>query len=104
MLSDPIRLEIVELLAESERTAGEIAAHFPVSGPAISRHLRVLRESGVATYRQDAQRRIYALNPASLQEVEEWAGDVLRRWRTRFDALGRHLDAMAAQDAGGKTT
>ena len=103
MLSDPIRLEIVELLAESERTAGEIAAHFPVSGPAISRHLRVLRESGVATFRQEAQRRVYALNPASVQEVEDWAGDVLRRWRTRFDALGRHLDAMAAQDAGGKT-
>ena len=103
-LADPVRLEIVELLAESERTAGEIAAHFPVSGPAISRHLRVLRESGVATYRQDAQRRIYALNPASLEEIEDWAGGLLRRWRTRFDALGRHLDDMAAREAGGKQT
>jgi DNA-binding transcriptional ArsR family regulator len=104
VLADPVRLEIVELLAESERTAGQIAAHFPVSGPAISRHLRVLRESGVATYRQDAQRRIYALNPASIEEVEDWAGGLLRQWRSRFDALGRHLDDLAAKDnrAGGK--
>src|SRR4051794_17233851 len=104
VLADPVRLEIVELLAESERTAGEIAAHFPVSGPAISRHLRVLRESGVATYRQDAQRRIYALNPASLEAVEDWAGGLLRQWRSRFDALGKHLDDLAAKDnrAGGK--
>src|SRR3954452_10419325 len=102
VLADPVRLEIVELLAESERTAGEIAAHFPVSGPAISRHLRVLRESGVATYRQDAQRRIYALDPASLQEVQEWATGLLQQWRSRFDALGRHLDDLAAEEAGGK--
>jgi DNA-binding transcriptional ArsR family regulator len=106
VLADPVRLEIVELLAQSERTAGEIAAHFPVSGPAISRHLRVLRESGVATYRQDAQRRIYALNPASLEEVEDWAAGLLRTWHQRFDALGKHLDELAAKErtrAGGKT-
>ena len=101
VLADPVRFEIVELLAESERTAGEIAAHFPITGPAISRHLRVLRESGVATYRQDAQRRVYALNPASLEEVEDWASGVLRRWRTRFDALGAHLDTLAAEETGG---
>ena len=102
VLADPVRFEIVELLAESERTAGEIAAHFPVSGPAISRHLRVLRESGVATYRQDAQRRIYALNPKAIADVEDWAGGLLRTWRSRFDALGKHLDELAAKEAGGK--
>jgi DNA-binding transcriptional ArsR family regulator len=102
VLADPVRLEIVELLAESERTAGEIAAHFPVSGPAISRHLRLLRESGVATYRQDAQRRIYALNPASLEEVQDWASRLLLQWRSRFDALGLHLDDLAAKEPRGK--
>jgi DNA-binding transcriptional ArsR family regulator len=95
VLADPVRFEIVELLAESERTAGEIAAHFPVSGPAVSRHLRVLRESGIASYRQDAQRRIYALNPKAIAEVEDWAARLLRTWQARFDALGRHLDDLA---------
>src|SRR3954447_25230254 len=102
VLADPVRLEIVELLAESERTAGEIAAHFPVSGPAISRHLRVLRESGVATYRQDAQRRIYALNPRAIADVEDWAGSLLRTWRTRFGDLGAHLDDLAASEKAKK--
>ena len=51
-----------------------------------------------STYRQDAQRRIYALNPASLEEVEEWAGGLLRQWRSRFDALGKHLDDLAAKE------
>jgi DNA-binding transcriptional ArsR family regulator len=94
-LADPVRREIVEMLAESERTAGDIASRFPVSGPAISRHLRVLRESGVATYRQDGQRRIYALNPTTLADVHGWAGQLLTQWRSRFEALGRHLDQAA---------
>ena len=97
VLADPVRLEIVEMLAEAEHTAGEIAARFPISGPAISRHLRVLRESGVATCRQEAQRRIYSLNPAPVAEVEEWANRLLDQWRGRFDALGRHLDNIAAK-------
>ena len=99
VLADPVRHRIVEMLAERERTAGEIAAGFPVSGPAISRHLRVLRESGVATYRQDAQRRVYALDPSSLAEVEDWARRLREQWRTRFEALGRHLDQVA-QESG----
>lgn len=98
MLADPTRRRIVELLAEGERPAGEIASHFEVSGPAISRHLRVLRESGIATYRRDAQRRVYALNPEPIEEVDRWMHDTLVRWRSRFDELGRHLDAMAEEE------
>jgi DNA-binding transcriptional ArsR family regulator len=102
VLGDPVRLEIVEMLAAQERTAGEIASRFAVSGPAVSRHLRVLREAGVATYRQEAQRRVYALNPSTLNDVEGWAHQLLQQWQTRFEALGRHLDNVASK-TGDKT-
>jgi DNA-binding transcriptional ArsR family regulator len=96
VLADPIRAQIVELLATSERSAGEIAAHFPVSGPAVSRHLRILRESGIATYRVDAQRRVYRLDPVELTRAQQWLDHQLASWRDRFDALGEHLDDVAA--------
>ena len=97
-LADPVRRKIVELLADGERPAGEIASHFDVSGPAISRHLRVLRDTGVATYRRDAQRWVYALNPESITEVDRWMRDTLLRWQQRFDALGAHLDEMEEEE------
>jgi DNA-binding transcriptional ArsR family regulator len=97
-LADPTRRRIVELLADGDRPAGEIASHFDVSGPAISRHLRVLREVGVANYRRDAQRWVYALNPDSITEVDRWMRDTLLRWQKRFDALGEHLDRMEAEE------
>ena len=85
------------MLAERDRSAGEIAARFPVTGPAISRHLRVLRTSGVATYRQRGQSRIYSLNPESLESVASWASALARQWRQRFDALGDYLDRTEEQ-------
>ena len=97
-LADPTRRRIVELLAEGERPAGEIAEHFDVSGPAISRHLRVLRECGVATYRRDAQRWVYALDPGPITELDRWMRDTLLRWQRRFDDLGRHLDDTWKED------
>lgn len=97
VLSDPVRTEIVEMLAARDRTAGEIAACFPITGPAISRHLRVLRSSGVATYRQRGQSRIYSLNPASLESVASWATALSRQWHQRFDALGDYLDRTEEQ-------
>ena len=93
-LADPTRRRIVELLADRERPAGEIAEQFDVSGPAISRHLRVLRQTGVATFRRDAQRWVYALNPETITELDRWMRDTLLRWQRRFDALGEQLDAM----------
>jgi DNA-binding transcriptional ArsR family regulator len=92
VLADPIRLEIIEMLAKGDHTSGDIAAKFPVTGPAISRHLRVLRESGIAVYRQDAQSRIYSLNPEPLGTVADWTSRVTQLWRERFDALGQYLD------------
>ena len=93
-LADPIRAEIVELLATGDRTAGEIAARFDVSRPAVSRHLRVLRETGLATVRNEAQRRVYRLNPAPLLDLDDWMRRQRRHWEARLDALGRHLDRM----------
>jgi len=93
-LADPTRRRIVELLAEGERPAGEIASNFGLTGPAISKHLRVLRATGVATYRRDAQRWVYALNPEPIEELDRWMRDTLATWQRRFDALGTHLDRM----------
>jgi len=97
-LADPTRRRIVELLSDGDMPAGEIAARFDVSGPAISRHLRVLREVGVASYKRDAQRWVYALNPESISEVDRWMRDTLLRWQKRFDALGEHLDRMEKEE------
>ena len=71
-LADPVRREIVELLATGEMAAGEIAERFPVTRPAISRHLRVLREAGLVTSEVRAQRRVYRLERAPLAELDAW--------------------------------
>jgi DNA-binding transcriptional ArsR family regulator len=91
-LADPTRAEIVELLAGGDHTAGDIAARFPVSGPAISRHLRVLRHAGVIAYRREAQSRVYRLEPKALDEAEAWFRRCRQQWESRLDSLGRHLD------------
>jgi DNA-binding transcriptional ArsR family regulator len=87
VLAEPTRLRIVELLAEGERSAGEIASHFETSRPGISRHLRVLREHGLVRAREDAQRRLYSLDPAPLEELDEWLQRYRRFWSNRLDAL-----------------
>lgn len=92
-LADPIRRRLLELVARGERTAGELASEFSVSRPAISRHLRVLRDSGLVTWRGQAQQRLYRLNPAPLEEAAAWIERTRDQWTTRLDALERHLDA-----------
>ena len=94
-LADETRVRIVELLAGRDLSAGELAAHFTVSRPAVSRHLRVLREAGLTTVSRDAQRRVYRLNPAPLRELEAWIAENRRFWERRLDALGTHLDEVA---------
>src|SRR5579859_7353853 len=93
-LADPTRREIVAMLAAGERNAGEIAGRFPIAGPSVSRHLKVLRESGVVSYRQQATSRVYRLEPAKLEEVRQWMDAQLDVAKARFDRLGAHLDAM----------
>lgn len=93
-LSDPIRAHIVELLAVKDLEAGAIAARFDVSRPAVSRHLRVLREAGVVASRGEATKRVYSLRPESLIELVRWTEKIRRMNEARLDALGRHLDEM----------
>ena len=90
-LADPTRRRIVELLAERDRDAGELGSHFPVSQPAISRHLRVLREGGLVRVRPLAQRRLYSLDPAPLEELDDWLGHYRDFWQQRLDALDTQL-------------
>jgi DNA-binding transcriptional ArsR family regulator len=97
-LADPTRREIVALLAQGERLAGDIATRFPVSGPAISRHLRVLRESQVVSFRQDGQARVYRLEPEGLRHAERWMAAQLARLEARFGALGAHLETMKKRE------
>jgi DNA-binding transcriptional ArsR family regulator len=90
-LADPTRRQIVELLAERERDAGEIASHFDVSRPAVSRHLRVLREHGLVRSRGEAQRRVYSLEPGPLEEIDAWLARYRVFWTNRLDALDVQL-------------
>lgn len=96
-LADDSRVQIVELLARQDMTAGAIADHFTVSRPAVSKHLRVLRDAGLVTVTPDANRRIYRLDPRPLDDLASWAEQQRQLWEVRLDALGRHLDAKAAR-------
>jgi DNA-binding transcriptional ArsR family regulator len=90
-LADPTRRRIVELVAEGERSAGEIAAAFSISRPGVSKHLRVLREQGVVTTRDHGTRRLYSLEPRALDEVDDWIVRCRSFWANRLDALETEL-------------
>lgn len=92
-ISDPTRRRIVELLAQRDRTAGELVDEFDVSAPAISQHLKVLREAGLITTRAEGQSRIQSLNPAGLDEIHAWLDRTRALWSQRLDALERELRA-----------
>jgi DNA-binding transcriptional ArsR family regulator len=95
VLGDPVRRRILELLARGERAAGEvvdaIAAEFGLSQPAVSQHLKVLRESGFATVRPEGTRRLYSLETTALDPVDEWVAGVKAFWEQRLDALGTEI-------------
>ena len=99
VLGDPVRRRILELLADGEQTSGAITAviraEFGISQPAVSQHLRVLREHGFAVVRADGARRLYAVDPTPLQEVDVW----LERFRGFWS---QHLDALATELARGR--
>ena len=91
-LADPTRRHIVELLATGEElSAGELAAHFDTSRPGVSRHLRVLRELGVVRARGEGTRRLYALDPAPLAELDDWLARYRGFWTNRLDALDTEI-------------
>ena len=99
VLGDPVRRRILELLADGEQSAGAITAvvqrEFGISQPGVSQHLRVLRENGFARVRPEGARRLYAVEPAPLQDVDRW----LERFRQAWD---QHLDALATELARGE--
>lgn len=92
-LADPTRRRIVELLAERDRTSGELVDAFDLSAPAISQHLNVLRSAGLVVTRAEGQSRIQSLNPAGLDELGAWLDKTRAFWSRRLDALERELRA-----------
>src|SRR3954468_21460622 len=92
-LSDPNRRAVLELLLERPRPVGELVEQLGLTQPGTSKHLRVLREAGLVEVRPQAQKRVYALNPAPLAELDAWLEPYRRLWAERLDALERHLDA-----------
>jgi DNA-binding transcriptional ArsR family regulator len=97
-LADPTRRQIVAMLAARERNAGDIASRFDMAAPSVSRHLKVLRECGLITYRTEATSRVYRLNEERLREVQQWMQAQLDICRERFDRLDAHLDRMKKQE------
>ncbi|MFF0010966.1 ArsR/SmtB family transcription factor [Streptomyces sp. NPDC005374] len=95
VLGDPVRRRILELLASGEQASGEVGAvirdEFGISQPAVSQHLKVLRESGFASVRADGNRRLYAVEAAPLREVDVWLERFRGFWDQRLDALGTEL-------------
>lgn len=91
-LADPTRREILDLLRTTERSAGEVAERFPVSRPAVSRHLRVLRQAGLVVQRKEAQSRVYRLAPDGLREVDRWLDRYRMFWTARMHNLRRFVE------------
>jgi DNA-binding transcriptional ArsR family regulator len=94
IISEPNRRAILSLLVSSQQSVGEIERQLGMSQPAVSKHLRVLREAGFVESTVDAQRRLYRLKPGPLQEVDSWLAQFRRLWSAHVDALERHLDRM----------
>ncbi len=108
VLGDPVRRRILELLADGGLTAGAVSdavrTEFGISQPAVSQHLKVLRESGFATVRADGTRRLYAVDAAPLQEVDAWLERFRGFWTQRLDALGTELArGKRSRDIEGRT-
>jgi DNA-binding transcriptional ArsR family regulator len=98
LLAEPTRRRILDLLRDRERPVGELVERLSMSQPAVSKHLRVLRDSGLVDVRVDAQRRVYRLRPEGLREVDAWIEPYRRLWEGRLDRFERHLQP-AATDA-----
>jgi DNA-binding transcriptional ArsR family regulator len=97
-LAEPNRLQIVELLLAGPRPVGEMADELGLRQPQVSKHLRVLSEAGLVDVRVDAQRRIYALRPAPLQEMEAWLERYRRIWESNFQRLDALLVDMKTKE------
>ena len=95
VLAEPNRRRILDLLLAEERPVGDLVDALGLSQPAVSKHLRVLREAGLVDVRADAQRRLYSVRAEPLREIDDWLTPYRAAWRDRLDALERHLDGRS---------
>ena len=98
VIAEPSRRRILDLLAEGERPVGELVEHVALSQPAVSKHLKTLREAGLVDVRDEAQRRVYMVRPQPLQAVDDWLSPYRRMWQDRLDDLERHMETMNDDD------
>ncbi len=98
VLAEPSRRKILDLLRRSEAPVGDLVAATELSQPAVSKHLRILREAGLVESRTDAQRRIYRVRAEPLQVIDEWLAPYRQMWGSSLNALERHLEIM--EDTG----
>jgi DNA-binding transcriptional ArsR family regulator len=94
VIAEPSRRRILEVLRAGERPVSDLVAELAMAQPAVSKHLRVLRDAGLVAVHQDAQRRIYRLVPEPLVEIDDWLTPFREAWGRRLDALEAHLDTM----------
>jgi DNA-binding transcriptional ArsR family regulator len=94
VLAEPNRRRILDLLGAVERPVGELVGELGLSQPAVSKHLRILREAGLVEVRAEAQRRLYSVRAEPLHAIDEWLEPYRRMWTTSLDRLERHLDEM----------
>jgi DNA-binding transcriptional ArsR family regulator len=92
VLAEPRRLAMLSLLRDGELPVGELVTRLRMSQPAVSKHLRVLRDAGLVEVRADAQRRLYRIRPEPLAELDEWLAPYRELWAARLDRLEEHLD------------
>jgi DNA-binding transcriptional ArsR family regulator len=93
-LAEPNRRRILDFLAQRERPVNDLVSLLRVSQPAVSKHLRVLRDAGLVEVRADAQRRLYRVRPDPLRELDDWLAPYRAMWASRLDALESHLEDM----------
>jgi DNA-binding transcriptional ArsR family regulator len=98
-VADPTRRRILELLGAGERSAGDLASQFDISRPAVSRHLRMLRETGLVEARGDAQRQLYSLRRDGVDEIGEWIDTLRAFWSQHLDALDKHTRPKKRSEA-----
>ncbi|HXF21905.1 MAG TPA: metalloregulator ArsR/SmtB family transcription factor [Streptosporangiaceae bacterium] len=98
VLAESRRRAILDLVRDGERSVGELVAALAMSQPAVSKHLRVLREAGLVEARVAEQRRLYRLRPGPLHEIDAWLEPYRRTWNTSLDKLTAHLDEMAREE------
>ena len=101
IVAEESRRRILDLLVEQERPVGDLVDRLALSQPAVSKHLKVLRDAGLVEARTEAQRRIYRVRPDPLREIDEWLSPYRRRWAAHLNALERHLEIMDGTEQEG---